>query len=122
MTRPNPRLQIYVTEKLAANLIVAAHRSPHPHPQGSTIARIDNDFFNSLLGVKLISGNSLRRASGVGAQRSSCFPLKDRAGGTLRLTGVAAGLPGAGQHIAHSRSRRGSPVGKQQIGATRDCT
>ena len=50
MIRPNPILQIYVAEKLSANLIVAAHRHPRPPPQGIRTREIGNDFFNSLLG------------------------------------------------------------------------
>ena len=49
MIRPNPLLQIYVAEKAAANLIVAAHRHPHPPLQGDTMRKIGNPFFSSLL-------------------------------------------------------------------------
>jgi hypothetical protein len=35
MIRPNPILQVYVAEKAATNLIVAAHRHPDPLPRGS---------------------------------------------------------------------------------------
>ncbi len=48
MMRPNPILQVYVAEKLAANFVVAAHRIPHPE---DIAGEIDNNSFNSLLVV-----------------------------------------------------------------------
>jgi len=39
MVRPDPFLKIDVTEKTAANPIVAAHRHPHPHPTGAQRAK-----------------------------------------------------------------------------------
>jgi hypothetical protein len=44
MIRPNPLLKIDVTEKAAANPIVAAHRHPHPHPKGAQCAKSATPF------------------------------------------------------------------------------
>ena len=49
MRRPDPSLQVYVAEKTTANLIVAAHRHPHPLLQGIKGREIGKHFFNSLL-------------------------------------------------------------------------
>ncbi|HVH73288.1 MAG TPA: hypothetical protein VM755_00075, partial [Stellaceae bacterium] len=46
---PNPLLQVYVAEKTAANLVVAAHRHPHPHSRGAQCAKSATSFFSSLL-------------------------------------------------------------------------
>jgi hypothetical protein len=51
MLRLDPRLQIYVAEKTAANLIATAHRYPHPLLQGIKDREIGKPFFNSLLVV-----------------------------------------------------------------------
>src|SRR3954451_14047473 len=49
MIRPNPLLQVYVAEKTAANLVVAAHRHPRPQPRESHSGKSATTFFNSLL-------------------------------------------------------------------------
>jgi len=49
MIRPDPRLQVHVTEKAAANLVVAAHSNPPTPSHGITRRKIANPIFNSLL-------------------------------------------------------------------------
>ena len=44
MSRFVPRLQIYVAEKAATNLIVTAHRHPHPQTKRSKVAKSANPF------------------------------------------------------------------------------
>jgi hypothetical protein len=65
MPRPDPRLQVCVAEKTAANLIATAHRHPHPLLQGIKDREIGNHFFNSLLVMHwsslLASANPLRK-------------------------------------------------------------
>src|SRR6185369_15277116 len=49
MIRPNPVLQVYVAEKTAANLVIAAHRHPRPKPRESHSGKSATTFFNSRL-------------------------------------------------------------------------
>jgi hypothetical protein len=43
--RPNQPFQVYVAEKTAANLVVAAHRHPHPHlTKRITMGKFGNPF------------------------------------------------------------------------------
>jgi len=49
MVCPNPLLQVYIAEKAARNLVVAAHRHPHPLTRESRRAKSATYFFNSLL-------------------------------------------------------------------------
>jgi hypothetical protein len=44
MLRLDPRLQIYVSEKTAANLIVTAHRHPQPGSKRAKVAKSANTF------------------------------------------------------------------------------
>ena len=67
MLRLDPRFQIYVAEKTTANLIVAAHRNPHPRLQGIRGREIRKPFFNNLLGARY----------GVSAELSRGFMLAD---------------------------------------------
>jgi hypothetical protein len=52
MIRPNPRLQVYVAEKAATNLIIAAHRHPRPLTRESRCGK-SATVFNSLLARKI---------------------------------------------------------------------
>jgi hypothetical protein len=49
MVCPNPLLQVYIAEKVARNLVVAAHRHPHPLTREARRAKSATYFFNSLL-------------------------------------------------------------------------
>jgi hypothetical protein len=55
MVCPNPLLQVYIAEKVARNLVVAAHRHPHPLTRESRRAKSATYFFNSLLDGVVIS-------------------------------------------------------------------
>ncbi len=52
MLRPNPLFKVYIAEKAAANLVVAAHRYPPSLLKGSTARQIGKPFFSSLLVVQ----------------------------------------------------------------------
>jgi hypothetical protein len=44
MSRSNPLLQVCIAEKATTNLIVAAHRSPRPPLQRTTMRKINKPF------------------------------------------------------------------------------
>jgi hypothetical protein len=56
MSRSDPRIQVYVTEKLTTNLIVAAHR--HPQSADHDAQNPQLPFFNSLLMPGIMAGGS----------------------------------------------------------------
>ena len=47
--RSNPLFQVYVAEKATTNLVVAAHRRPHPSSRAAQRTKSASPFFSSLL-------------------------------------------------------------------------
>ena len=49
MICPHPLLKVYIAEKTTTTRIVAAHRTPRPHPKEAQLANLPTPFFSSLL-------------------------------------------------------------------------